>query len=295
MARTIFQGVGTALVTPMKEDFSVNESKLTQLIHYQIDHHADALVIAGTTGEGSTLTTEEFQKILTRTVREVQGKVPVIAGAGSNHTAHAVRLSKIAEDCGADALLHITPYYNKTSQKGLIAHFTACAKATSLPVILYNIPSRTGVNIKPETYLELCSQEQIVGVKEASGDFSQLANIKALCQERLDLYSGNDDQIVPVMSLGGKGVISVLANLLPQTVHDICHSFLAGDLAQSRRLQLSYLKLMNAMFWDVNPIPVKRAMNEMGIEAGPCRLPLAEMEEEGVSKLQNVLREYHLL
>ncbi len=295
MSRTIFQGAGTALITPMKADFSVNEDKLVQLIHYQIDHHADALVIAGTTGEGSTLTTEEYQTVLLRTVKETGGRIPVIAGAGSNNTAHAVELSKLAEDCGADGLLHITPYYNKTSQKGLVAHFSACAKATNLPVILYNIPSRTGVNIKPETYLELCSLDQIVGVKEASGDFSQLAQIKALCKDRLDLYSGNDDQIVAVMSLGGKGVISVLSNLLPQAVHDICQSFLDGDIKKSRMLQLNYLKLINALFWDINPVPVKQAMNQMGIDVGPCRMPLWEMEQETLLRLQKLLQEYQLV
>jgi 4-hydroxy-tetrahydrodipicolinate synthase len=295
MSRTIFQGAGTALITPMKADFSVNEDKLVQLIHYQIDHHADALVIAGTTGEGSTLTTEEYQTVLLRTVKETGGRIPVIAGAGSNNTAHAVELSKLAEDCGADGLLHITPYYNKTSQKGLVAHFSACAKATNLPIILYNIPSRTGVNIKPETYLELCSLDQIVGVKEASGDFSQLAQIKALCKDRLDLYSGNDDQIVAVMSLGGKGVISVLSNLLPQAVHDICQSFLDGDIKKSRMLQLNYLKLINALFWDINPVPVKQAMNQMGIDVGPCRMPLWEMEQETLLRLQKLLQEYQLV
>ena len=295
MSRTIFQGAGTALITPMKADFSVNEDKLVQLIHYQIDHHADALVIAGTTGEGSTLTTEEYQTVLLRTVKETGGRIPVIAGAGSNNTAHAVELSKLAEDCGADGLLHITPYYNKTSQKGMVAHFSACAKATNLPIILYNIPSRTGVNIKPETYLELCSLDQIVGVKEASGDFSQLAQIKALCKDRLDLYSGNDDQIVAVMSLGGKGVISVLSNLLPQAVHDICQSFLDGDIKKSRMLQLNYLKLINALFWDINPVPVKQAMNQMGIDVGPCRMPLWEMEQETLLRLQKLLQEYQLV
>lgn len=295
MPRTIFQGVGTALVTPMNDDFSINEDKLSQLVDYQIEHHADALIIAGTTGEGSTLTTEEYQKLIARTVKETQGKIPVIAGAGSNNTKHAVLLSKIAEDCGADALLHITPYYNKTSQKGLVAHFTACASATSLPVILYNIPQRTGVNIKPETYLELCAQEKIVGVKEASGDFSQIAKLKALCKDRLDLYSGNDDQITAMMSLGGKGVISVLSNILPQEIHQICEYFLNGEIKQSRELQLFYLKLMNGMFCDVNPIPVKQAMNELGLQVGPCRMPLCEMDPKSADKLRLLLQEYHLV
>lgn len=282
------------MVTPMKQDFSIHYRVLDKLLDWQLEQGTDVIVVAGTTGEGSTLELEEYKELIRFVSQKVCHRIPVIAGAGSNSTAHAAELSKEAEKAGADALLHVTPYYNKTSQLGLIKHFEACAAATDLPIILYNIPSRTGVNIKPETYEALLEHETIVAVKEASGKFSQIARIAALYGDRLDIYSGNDDQITPTLALGAKGVISVLSNLLPDVVHEICQSYFENDPTKSRKLQLQYLELADAMFYDINPIPVKRAMVAMGLDVGACRLPLCGMEPAAERNLLKVLGKYGL-
>ena len=295
MKKIPFKGVGTAMVTPMNDDFSINYDVFTDLLEMQISGGADAVVIAGTTGEGSTLTDEEHVNLIRFAVEKVKGRVPVVAGAGSNNTAHAVWLSQECEKAGADALLHVTPYYNKTSQQGLFLHFSACAAATKLPIILYNVPSRTGVNIFPATYKRLSAVENIVGAKEASGNFSQIAKIASLCKGELAIYSGNDDQITSALALGGMGVISVLSNLLPGEVHQICATYFAGDSEESDTLQLKYLELIEALFMDVNPIPVKEAMRMLGYKVGPCRLPLCDMDATLEEKLRATLCDYGLL
>lgn len=290
---TIFTGAGVAIITPMNADGSVNYAKYRELIEWQIENGTDAIITCGTTGESSTLNHEEHIAVMRAAVEQTAGRVPVISGTGSNDTAYCIELSNEAKALGADALLLVTPYYNKASQKGLKKHFTAIADAVDLPIILYNIPSRTGVEIKPATIAELAKHPRIVAVKEATGNISGVAQIAALCD--IDIYSGNDDQIVPLLSLGGKGVISVLSNILPRETHDICAKWFAGDVQGARQLQLHYLKLINALFSDVNPIPVKEAMNQMGMDAGPCRLPLCEMEDGAREKLSAVLREYGLV
>jgi len=272
---TIFTGAGVAIITPMNADGSVNFEEYRRLIDWQIEQGTDAIITCGTTGESSTLTTEEHVETIKAAVEQAAGRVPVIAGTGSNDTAFGVELSVEARELGADALLLVTPYYNKASQHGLIAHYNAIADAAKLPVILYNVPSRTGVNIQPATIAKLYENPYICAVKEASGDISQVAKIAALCD--IDIYSGNDDQIVPLLSLGAKGVISVLSNVCPKETHDICAKWFEGDVAGSRQLQLELLDLCNALFADVNPIPVKEAMNLMGWNAGECRLPLCGM------------------
>lgn len=280
MKKTIFTGAGVAIVTPMNPDLSINWELLGTLIDDQIAHGTDAIVIAGTTGEASTMTDEEHVQSIRFAVERTAGRVPVVAGAGSNHTDYALWLSREAKQAGADALLHVTPYYNKTSQAGIVRHFTTLADATDLPVILYNVPSRTGVNIQPKTYQELCKHPNIVAVKEASGNLSQIAMIRSLCGDELDIYSGNDDQIVPILSLGGKGVISVLSNVAPRQTHDICQLYFDGKVRESADLQIKLLPLINALFCDVNPIPVKEAVRMMGWDAGMCRLPLVELNTE---------------
>lgn len=295
MKKTIFKGSAAAIVTPMNADFSINYPTLGSLLEFQISHNTDAIVVVGTTGEGSTLTDKEHIEVIRYTVNKVNGRVPVIAGTGSNNTAHAVFLSEQAYKAGADALLHVTPYYNKTSQKGLFLHFKACAEATPLPVILYNVPSRTGMNIQPETYQKLCQIENITATKEASGNFSQIAKIASLCGNDLDIYSGNDDQITSSLALGAKGVISVLANVIPVDTHLICQSFFDGDTIKSDTLQLKYLELIEALFSDVNPIPVKQALNDMGFSAGSCRLPLCDMDSIQKEKLYASLCKYGLI
>lgn len=294
MKTTIFKGVGTALVTPMNQDFSINYELFGKLVDYQLENGCDALVVAGTTGEGSTLEYEEHLELIRYAAERAGRKIPVIAGAGSSCTAHAAKLSKEAEKAGADALLQVTPYYNKTSQKGLIQHFSAIAKATDLPIILYNVPSRTGVDIAPETYKTLCEIENIVAAKEANGNLAHIAKTIMLCGDRLDIYSGNDDLITPALSLGAKGVISVLANLLPAQVHEQCESFFRGEAKKSAALQLKYLSLTEALFSDVNPVPIKRALNEMGIPVGGCRLPLCDMEPAAAKELDLALRQHRL-
>ncbi|SDG21511.1 4-hydroxy-tetrahydrodipicolinate synthase [Marvinbryantia formatexigens] len=295
MKKVIFKGVGTAMITPMHEDGSINYPMFRELLNMQVSNHADAVIIAGTTGEGSTLTDEEHIELVRYAVKEINGQIPVIAGAGSNNTAHAVRLSRECERAGADGLLHVTPYYNKASQEGLYLHFKACAEATSLPVILYNVPSRTGVNIYPATYKRLSAIDNIVACKEASGNFSQIAKIAALCKDDLTIYSGNDDQITSALALGGKGVISVLANICPKETHDICQSYFDGNSERSDSLQLKYLNLIEALFLDVNPIPVKQAMRVMGYEVGHCRLPLCDMDPVNAEKLYRTLKHYRLV
>ncbi len=291
--QTIFTGSGVAIVTPMNADGSVNYAKYRELIEWQIQNGTDAIIACGTTGESSTLTHEEHIKVIRTAVEQTAGRIPVISGTGSNDTAYCIELSQEAERLGADALLLVTPYYNKTSQRGLVAHYTAVADAVNLPILLYNVPSRTGVDIKPETIATLSKHPRIVAVKEANGNISAAAQVAALCD--IDIYSGNDDQIVPLLSLGGKGVISVMANIEPRRTHDIVAKWFAGDVEGSRALQLELLELANAMFMDVNPIPVKEAMNRMGWDVGECRLPLCGMDSASKDKLAAVLQKYHLV
>lgn len=293
--KVIFRGVGTAMVTPMKEDGAVNYPVFRELLEMQVENKADALVIAGTTGEGSTLSDQEHIELVKFAVHEIRGRIPVIAGAGSNNTAHAVYLSRECERAGADALLHVTPYYNKASQQGLYLHFKACAEATSLPVILYNVPSRTGVNIYPATYKRLSEIDNITACKEASGNFSQLAKIASLCKDELTIYSGNDDQVTSALALGAQGVISVMSNILPAETHEICEAYFRGDSERSDSLQMKYLELIEALFMDVNPIPVKQAMRAMGYQVGGCRLPLCDMDPTNAERLYQVLKQYGLL
>ena len=291
--QTIFTGSGVAIVTPMKADGSVNYEKYRELIEWQIESGTDAIIACGTTGASSTLTHEEHIGVMRAAVEQAAGRIPVISGTGSNDTAYCIELSQEAEKLGADALLLVTPYYNKTSQRGLVAHYTAVADAVNLPILLYNVPSRTGVDIKPETVAALSKHPNIVAVKEANGNISSAAQVAALCD--IDIYSGNDDQIVPLLSLGGKGVISVMANVEPRRTHDIVAKWMAGDVEGSRALQLELLELASAMFMDVNPIPVKEAMNLMGLDVGECRLPLYGMDDAAKSKLASVLRKYRLM
>lgn len=286
----IFEGVCTALVTPMKANGEVNFEKLDELIEMQIAGGVDALCICGTTGEASTLSHEEHIEVIAHGVKTVNKRVPVIAGAGSNSTETAIYLSVEAEKAGADAVLHVSPYYNKASQKGLIKHFTAVANAIKIPVILYNVPSRTGCNIKPETQAELINNvSNIVGVKEASGDISAIAQVRKLIGDNGTIYSGNDDQAVPIMSLGGKGLISVLSNVAPEFTHEMVCSYLEGDVQKSRDMQIQSLDIIDALFCEVNPIPVKTALNLMGLNVGPLRLPLCEMEEANEARLKKAL------
>ena len=290
MKKTIFTGAGVAIATPMFDDGSINFDELGRLIDFNIDNGTDAIIICGTTGESATMTDEEHIECIRYAIEKVNKRVPVVAGTGSNHTEYAVNLSKKAQELGADAILVVTPYYNKTSQAGLITHFTAIANAVTIPVILYNVPSRTGVNIAPETCAELAKVENIVAVKEASGNISQVAKIAALCGDSLDIYSGNDDQIVPIMSLGGKGVISVLSNCMPAETHEICQLCLDNKFDKARAKALELLDFSNALFCDVNPVPVKQALNNMGFKAGPCRLPLVEMSDANKEKLLNSMK-----
>lgn len=295
MKKTIFTGAGVAIVTPMRGDGAIDYERLRELINLQLAEGTDAIVICGTTGESSTMTDDEHVATIRCAVECVRGRVPVIAGAGSNDTAYSVWMSKQAKDAGADALLQVTPYYNKTSQQGLIRHFNTIADATDLPVMLYNVPSRTGVNILPETMKELSRHPNIVAVKEASGNIAQIAEAAALCGDELDLYSGNDDQIVPILALGGKGVVSVLSNICPKQTHDICRLFFEGNLQEALSLQLRYFPLIKALFSDVNPIPVKEALSLMGMSCGPCRMPLVEMSSEGRDRLAAVMGKLNLL
>lgn len=295
MKNPIFTGAGVAIITPFTQDGQVNYPVLKELLEFQIANGTDAIVICGTTGESATLNDEEHTEAIRFTVEVVGGRIPVIAGTGSNDTEYALKLSLEAEKAGVDGLLLVTPYYNKTSQKGLIEHYTYIADRVHTPMIIYNVPSRTGVDVKPETYAVLSRHPMIYGAKEASGSLSAVAKIAALCEKDFAIYSGNDDQITAIMALGGKGVISVLSNVLPQAAHDIAASYLEGDTDRSRELQLKYLELCNSMFMDVNPIPVKVALRKMGWDVGPLRKPLCEMSEEADKALTEVLTKYGLL
>lgn len=292
---TVFTGAGVAIITPMNADGSVNYDKYRELIETQIQNGTDAIITCGTTGEGSTLSHEEHIAVMKTAVEQTHGRIPVISGTGSNDTGYCIELSKEAKKLGADALLLVTPYYNKTSQRGLIAHYNKIAGELKMPIIVYNVPSRTGVDVKPETYAELSKNPYIVAAKEANGNITAIAKTAALCGDDLSIYSGNDDQIVPILSLGGKGVISVLSNILPKETHDIVAKYLGGDPDGSRALQLELFDLAAALFFDVNPIPVKEAMNLMGMNVGPCRLPLCDMDEKGKAALASVLRTHGLI
>lgn len=295
MKNPIFTGAGVAIITPFTADGKVNEKVLAEIIEYQISHSTDAIVICGTTGESATLDHNEHTQAIKVAVDVTAGRIPVIAGTGSNDTAYALKLSNDAEKLGVDGLLMVTPYYNKASQEGLIKHFNYVADRVSTPIILYNVPSRTGCEIKPETYAELAKHKMIYAAKEATGNLSSIAKTISLVPEDFAIYSGNDDQITPIMSLGGKGVISVLSNILPQVAHDIAQTALDGDFKKSAELQLKYLELCNDMFMDVNPIPVKVAMRMMGIDVGPLRLPLCDMTPANTEKLKSVLQKYELI
>ncbi|MCM1136563.1 MAG: 4-hydroxy-tetrahydrodipicolinate synthase [Clostridium sp.] len=292
----VFTGAGVAIVTPFKENGEVNYEKFGELIEYQIAGGTDAIIVCGTTGESSTLDHEEHLSVIKYCIEKVAGRIPVVAGTGSNCTDTAVYLSTEAEKYGADALLLVTPYYNKATQNGLYKHYKTVADSVKLPCILYNVPSRTGCNIAPETAVRLCTEvENIVGIKEASGNISQIAKLMALADGKVDLYSGNDDQIVPLLALGAKGVISVLSNVAPRQTHDICEKYFSGDVAGSCREQLRAIPLCSALFCEVNPIPVKKALNLMGKEVGPLRMPLTEMEEENAARLEKTMKEYGIL
>ncbi len=292
----IFKGAGVAIVTPFHEDGSIHYEKFAQLVEEQIAGGTDAIIVCGTTGESSTLTHEEHLDLIRFCVETVKGRIPVVAGTGSNCTETAIYLSQEAQKYGADALLLVTPYYNKATQNGLFAHYKKVADSVKLPIILYNVPSRTGCNIMPQTAVRLCTEvENIVGIKEASGNISQVAKLQSLADGKVDVYSGNDDQIVPILSLGGKGVISVLSNVAPGQTHDICQKFFDGDVEGSTREQLRAIDLCDALFCEVNPIPVKAALNLMGKEVGPARMPLSQMEPQNVERLKKAMREYGIL
>ena len=288
--RTIFTGAATAIITPLTPS-GIDFERFGALIDWQIEKGIDAIVAVGTMGEGSTLTDEEHRAAIKFCVERVAGRVPVIAGTGSNDTAYAIELSKYAEEVGADALLLVTPYYNKATQKGMAASFIATADATSLPCILYNVPSRTGCNLLPETAAALAEHPNIVAIKEASGNLSQIAQLAHLVGDKMDIYSGNDDQIIPVLSLGGKGVISVLSNILPAETSEMCHKFLGGDVVGARKMQLDYIPLIDALFCEVNPIPVKAACAAMGWCEDYLRLPLTPMEDANKQKLLTLMRQ----
>lgn len=292
----VFKGAAVAIVTPMNPDGSVNYDELGTLIDFQIANSTDAIVICGTTGEASTLSHEEHLDVIAYCVKKVNKRVPVIAGTGSNSTETAIYLSTEAEKSGADALLLVSPYYNKATQGGLYQHFKQTADAVKIPCILYNVPSRTGCNILPATVVKLCTEvENIVGIKEASGNISQIAKLAALAQGKIDIYSGNDDQIIPIMSLGGLGVISVLSNVAPKQTHDICQAFFDGDTAKAAKLQTEAIELIDALFCEVNPIPVKKAVSLLGYNAGVLRLPLTEMEPDHVETLKKAMKNYGLI
>lgn len=293
---SVFKGAGVAIVTPMKANGEVNYEKFAELIEFQIANGTDAIIVCGTTGESATLSHEEHLDVIKFCAEKVAKRVPVVAGTGSNCTETAVYLSQEAEKYGVDGLLLVSPYYNKATQNGLYTHFKTVADAVKLPIILYNVPSRTGCNILPETVIRLCTDvENIVGIKEASGNISQIARLAAKAQGKVDIYSGNDDQIVPILSLGGIGVISVLSNVAPKETHEICAKYFAGDVKGSMELQLKALDLCDALFCEVNPIPVKKALNLMGMEAGSLRLPLTDMEEANAAKLEKAMREFGIL
>jgi len=295
MKKLVFQGSGVAMITPMNKDGSINYDVLNDLIEFHISNGTDAIITCATTGESPVLNHDEHCEAVKFVVDKVNKRIPVIASSGSNDTRYAVELSKSAQELGADALLMVTPYYNKTSQAGLVKHYNYIADRVELPIILYNVPSRTGCNIKPETYFELAKHPNIVAAKEANGDISSVAKTISLCGDNLNIYSGNDDQTLPMLVLGGKGVISVMANILPNVMHKICADYFAGDINSSRETFLKNIELMDALFMDVNPIPVKAAMELLGFKSGDCRLPLTTMGDEATAKLTSVLKKYQLL
>lgn len=291
--KTLFTGAGTALITPFTEN-GVNFEALGNIIEFQIENSVDALIICGTTGEAATMPDKEHLSVIEFAVKKTAGRIPIIAGTGSNDTAHCVELSQEAQKLGADGLLIVTPYYNKCTQRGLMMHFDKVLEKVNLPIILYNIPGRTGMQFKLDTLKELAKDERIVGVKEASGSIEYLTDLVHTCPE-LDVYSGNDDMVVPLLSLGGKGVISVLSNIAPKETHDLCQKFFDGDMKGSLALQMEYLDLIHALFCEVNPIPVKTAMNLMGFNAGPLRLPLCEMDDANLAKLKSAMADRGLI
>jgi 4-hydroxy-tetrahydrodipicolinate synthase len=295
MKTRIFTGSGVAIVTPMNQDGSINWDVYAQMIEYQIENKTDAIIVCGTTGESPTLSDDEHLDSIKFVVKQVAKRVPVIAGTGSNDTQYAITLSMEAEKAGADGLLIVTPYYNKASQRGLVKHYTMIAENTSLPIILYNVPSRTGTNITPKTCFELSKIKNIVAVKEASGNISAVVQIKALCGDNLDVYSGNDDQIVPILSLGGVGVISVLSNIIPKETHDIVELYLDGKVQESCDLQLKLSDLIDAIFIDINPIPIKEAMNMMNFNVGECRMPLCSMSDNDKEVLRASMQRHKLV
>lgn len=295
MKNTIFKGAGVAIVTPFSKDGSINFERFGELIENQIANGTDAIIVCGTTGESAAMDHTEHMQCISFVVEKVAKRVPVIGGAGSNDTAYAIKLAKEAEAAGVDGLLCVTPYYNKTSQRGLVKHFEMIADNVNVPIILYSVPSRTGVTIMPETALALSKHKNIVAIKEASGNMSLVAQIKALCGDDLDIYSGNDDMIVPILSLGGAGVISVLSNVCPKQTHDMCQLYFEGKVQESAKLQLDLLELINDLFMDVNPIPVKDAMNIMGLDVGECRLPLITMTDANKEVMRQVLKKYQLI
>ncbi|WP_033169025.1 4-hydroxy-tetrahydrodipicolinate synthase [Selenomonas sp. ND2010] len=294
MKKPIFKGAAVAIITPYTED-GINFPELGRIIEDQIKGGTDAIVITGTTGESATMSDAEHRAAIKFAVEQVKGRIPVIAGTGSNETSYAIALSKYAEEVGADALLVVTPYYNKCTQKGLVAHYTAIADAVNIPIVLYDVPSRTGVAISTESYVKLSKHPNIVAVKEANGDLSKILRLKAAVGDDLVLYSGNDDQIVPILSLGGQGVISVLSNVAPKETHDMCQAFFDGDTEKAAKMQIEYADLIDALFCEVNPIPVKVAMRKLGYDAGPLRMPLCEMEPENEAKLEAALKNHGLL
>ena len=294
MKKVIFKGCGTAIVTPFTND-GVNFTEFQRMIEFQISEGIDAIIVCGTTGEAATMTEEERKETIKFAVEAAGGRVPIIAGTGSNSTKVAIEMSKWAESIGVDGVLIVTPFYNKTTQEGLVAHYTAIAKEITLPIIVYSVPGRTGLNVTAQTCFELSKIENIVAIKEASGNLSQIAEIASLCRDNLTIYSGNDDQILPILSLGGMGVISVLSNLVPKDVHEMCESFFNGNIERSRSLQLDTLALTKALFSEVNPIPVKAALNMMGFDAGILRLPLIEMSLGGKEKLKLEMEKYGLV
>lgn len=292
MRKPIFTGAGVAIITPFTEN-GVNYDKLGELIEFQIREGIDSIIICGTTGEASTMPDEEHKAVIKYTVEKVNKRVPVIAGTGSNDTIHAVELSKYAEEVGADAILSVTPYYNKTTQKGLYEHFKLIAESIKIPVVLYNVPGRTGLNIEPKTVKQLAEIENIVAIKECN--INQVGEIISICPPDFTVYSGNDDMVVPLLALGGKGVISVIANIIPKKTHELVATFLDGNVEESRKIQLSLLNLIKALFIEVSPIPVKAAMNLMGMEVGKCRLPLTDMTEKNFEILKQTLKDYGLI
>lgn len=294
MKKNIFKGAGVAIITPFTDD-GINFAELGRIIDDQIAHHTDAIIITGTTGEAATMTDAEHKAAIKFAVDHVNRRIPVVAGAGSNETRYAIELAQFAESVGADGLLIVTPYYNKCTQNGLVAHYEKIADSTNLPIILYNVPSRTGVSIKVDTYARLAKHPRIVAVKEANGDLTAILRTRKACGDELAIYSGNDDQIIPILSLGGIGVISVLSNVAPQQTHDICQLYFDGKIEQAARLQIDYCDLIDALFCEVNPIPVKTAMNILGWNAGPLRMPLSPMEPANVERLKATLKAHDLI